>query len=173
MDPGGQKPDFPILKPVNMTGPGPRTETPRPVFGLQVLDCHRTRSFVSLVLDQQLSIPLVDSQRRFSGTVVSLVRSSAGRSCRSSVARQLMLAPESCFTGLNLYWDWTRLDPGPPVLLCRTVSPLSQVRVSSSAGYTSDTWQVKVDSVPGLRWSSPLTTGADGKAGAQSDQSES
>ncbi len=76
----------------------------------------------------------LDSQSRLRGTLVSLLWSSAGSSCRSSVALQLMFPPESCFTGMNLYSDLTKLDPESPTMLCSTVSPLSQLRVRSSAG---------------------------------------
>lgn len=63
----------------------------------------------------------------------SLVLFSAGRSCRSNMALQLMMAPESSKTGWNRYSDWTGLE-SELITLWRMVSPRSQVRVSSSAG---------------------------------------
>lgn len=68
----------------------------------------------------------VDAQSRFKGMLVSLVLLSVDRSCKSSVALQLMRAPESALTGVNLNVDRTELEPGSPTMLCRTASPLSQ-----------------------------------------------
>lgn len=74
-----------------------------------------------------------NSQRGSRVMLDSLVLFSAGSSCRSNMALQLMMAPESSMTGWNRYSDWTGLE-SEPTTLWRMVSPRSHVRVNSSAG---------------------------------------
>lgn len=96
--------------------------------------------------------------------LASLVLVSAGSCCSSSVALQLMVAPESPPAGRKWYCDWTGSEPEAGVP-CTSAPPCSQVRLSSWAGCTPHTWQMSWDSAPTVGGASATITGADGKAG--------
>lgn len=135
----------------NLTTPNLRCEwisrsgSPRPRSGLgNLLSCVKTSGSRPRSLTQEKICSVIgpgpaawhhseNSQRGSRVMLDSLVLFSAGSSCRSNMALQLMMAPESSMTGWNRYSDWTGLE-SEPTTLWRMVSPRSHVRVKSSAG---------------------------------------